>query len=95
MEFKLSLCPLQQCHFKVVDKVVPVMCCGQKMEEFVPPTPPMVLWRSNLAVEKIAHGSGYSVSSEGGGCGAPMLPEHYISMIAAVDGDTAERAWPQ
>ena len=39
MEFKLYYCThCGNIIFKVVDKGVPVMCCGQKMEELVPNT---------------------------------------------------------
>ena len=39
MEFKLYRCAhCGNIIFKVVDKGVPVMCCGQKMEELVPNT---------------------------------------------------------
>ena len=72
MEFKLYRCAhCGNVIFKVVDKGVPVMCCGQKMEEFVPNT------------------------TDGAMVEHPMLPEHYISMIAAVDGDTVTMKFPK
>ena len=79
MEFKLYRCAhCGNVIFKVVDKGVPVMCCGQKMEEFVPNTTDGAMEKHVPAVEKIAHGSGYSVSVKVGSVEHPMLPEHYI-----------------
>ena len=96
MEFKLYRCAhCGNVIFKVVDKGVPVMCCGQKMEEFVPNTTDGAMEKHVPAVEKIAHGSGYSVSVKVGSVEHPMLPEHYISMIAAVDGDTVTMKFPK
>jgi superoxide reductase len=63
---------------KVVDKKVPVVCCGQRMEELVPGTVeasiekhlPVVTWLDEktmkVEVGSIAH---------------PMLEEHHISFI--------------
>ena len=79
MEFKLYRCAhCGNVIFKVVDKGVPVMCCGQKMEEFVPNTTDGAMEKHVPAVEKTAHGSGYSVSVKVGSVEHPMLPEHYI-----------------
>ena len=63
---------------KIVDKKVPVVCCGQKMEELIPGTVeasvekhlPVVTWidEQTLKVEvgSVAH---------------PMLEEHHIAFI--------------
>ena len=89
MEFKLYRCAhCGNVIFKVVDKGVPVMCCGQKMEEITPNTTDAAQEKHVPVVEKTAHGSGNSVTVKVGGVEHPMLPEHYISLIAVVDGDT-------
>ena len=46
-------------------------------------------------VEKTPHGSGSSVTVKVGSVEHPMLPEHYISFIAAVDGDTVTMKFPK
>ena len=62
----------------VKDAGVPVMCCGQKMEEIIPCT-------TDAAVEK--HIPVYEVK-EGvvnvtvGSADHPMLPEHYIEWVS-------------
>ena len=62
---------------------------------FVPNTTDGAMEKHVPAVEKTAHGSGYSVSVKVGSVEHPMLPEHYISMIAAVDGDTVTMKFPK
>ena len=75
MEFKLYRCAhCGNVIFKVVDKGVPVMCCGQKMEEFVPNTTDGAMEKHVPAVEKTAHGSGYSVSVKVGSVEHPIAP---------------------
>ena len=87
MELKLYRCAhCGNIAFKVVDKGVPVMCCGQKMEELVPNTTDAAQEKHVPVVEKTPHGSGSSVTVKVGSVEHPMLPEHYISFIAAVDG---------
>lgn len=70
---------------------VPVMCCGQKMTEIVPGT-------TDAAVEKhvpVVKAEGSQVTVTVGAVEHPMLPEHYISFIAAVDGDTVTMKFPK
>ena len=63
---------------KVVDKKVPVVCCGQKMEELIPNTVdasgekhvPVVTWVDDKTL-KIEVGSVHH----------PMLPEHHIAFV--------------
>ena len=74
---------------------VPVMCCGQKMEEITPNTTDAAQEKHVPVVEKTAHGSGNSVTVKVGGVEHPMLPEHYISLIAVVDGDTVTMKFPK
>ena len=89
MELKLYRCAhCGNIIFKVVDKGVPVMCCGQKMEELVPNTTDGAMEKHVPVVERTAHGSGYSVSVKVGSVAHPMQPEHWINLIAAVSGDT-------
>ena len=62
----------------VRDMGVPVMCCGEKMQEIVPGT-------TDAAVEK--HVPAYEVKDNKvyvtvGAVEHPMLPEHYIEWIA-------------
>ena len=79
MEFKLYRCAhCGNIIYKVVDKGVPVMCCGQKMTELVPGT-------SDGAVEKhvpAAAVEGNLVTVQVGSVEHPMLEEHHIEFIA-------------
>ena len=74
--------------WKVVDKGVPLMCCGQKMEELVPGTTDGALEKHVPVVER----NGENVTIKVGSVAHPMLEEHYIQLIAAVteDGVTAQ-----
>lgn len=63
---------------KVVDKGVPVMCCGQKMTEMVPGS-------VDAAVEKhvpVVEQDGNKVTVKIGEVEHPMAEEHYIGFIA-------------
>ena len=71
------------------------MCCGQKMEEVVPNTTDGALEKHVPVVEKSAHGSGNSVTVKVGSVEHPMLPEHYIPLIAAVTEDTVVLKFPK
>ena len=96
MEFKLYYCThCGNIIFKVVDKGVPVMCCGQKMEELVPNTTDAAQEKHVPVVEKTPHGSGSSVTVKVGSVEHPMLPEHYIPLIAAVTEDTVVMKFPK
>ena len=82
MEMKLYRCAhCGNIVFKVVDKGVPVVCCGEPMQELVPNTTDGALEKHVPVVEKTAHGSGYSVTVKVGSVTHPMLPEHYINLI--------------
>lgn len=70
---------------------VPVMCCGQKMTEIVPGT-------TDAAVEKhvpVVKAEGAQVTVTVGAVEHPMLPEHYIPLIAAVTEDTVVMKFPK
>lgn len=96
MEMKLYHCAhCGNIVFKVVDKGVPVVCCGEPMQELVPNTTDGALEKHVPVVEKTAHGSGYSVTVKVGSVTHPMLPEHYINLIAAVSGDTVTFRFPK
>ena len=63
---------------KVVDAKVPVVCCGQKMEELIPNTVeasgekhvPVVTWIDD-----------HTLKVEVGSVHHPMLPEHHIAFV--------------
>ena len=63
---------------KVVDKKVPVFCCGQRMQELIPGTVeasvekhlPVVTWLDDKTIKV-----------EVGSVAHPMLEEHHISFI--------------
>ena len=63
---------------KVVDKKVPVVCCGEKMTELIPGTVdasvekhlPVVTWLDEKTIKV-----------EVGSVPHPMLPEHHIAFI--------------
>lgn len=63
---------------KMVDSGVPVVCCGQKMEELIPNTVdasgekhvPVVTWMDE-----------HHLKVEVGSVHHPMLPEHHIAFI--------------
>nr|AHF23665.1 superoxide reductase [uncultured bacterium Contig1532b] len=62
---------------KVVDKKVPVVCCGEKMEELVPSS-------TDAAVEKhvpVISVDGNIVTVSVGSVAHPMIPEHFIQFI--------------
>ena len=62
----------------VDNKGVPVMCCGEKMQELVPGTVDAALEKHVPVVEK----DGNKVSVKVGPVTHPMLEEHYIVFIA-------------
>lgn len=96
MELKLYRCAhCGNVVFKVVDKGVPVFCCGEAMQELVPNTTDGALEKHVPVVEKTQHGPGLSVNVKVGSVEHPMLPEHYIPIIAAVTGDTVTMRFPK
>ena len=80
---------------KLTSAQVPVKCCGEEMHVLEAGVTDAAQEKHVPVVEKTAHGSGYSVSVKVGSVEHPMLPEHYISMIAAVDGDTVTMKFPK
>lgn len=79
MELKFYIC--EHCGnivVKVKDAGVPVMCCGQKMNEIIPGT-------TDAAVEKhvpVYAKEGNLITVTVGAVAHPMLAEHYIEWIA-------------
>lgn len=62
---------------KVVDKNVPVVCCGERMEEIIPSS-------TDAAVEKhvpVIAVDGNIVTVSVGSVAHPMIPEHFIEFI--------------
>ncbi len=67
MEFKLYRCAhCGNIVFKVVDKGVPIMCCGEKMQELIPNTTDAATEKHVPMVEKVSHGGGFQSNREGG-----------------------------
>ena len=62
---------------KVVDKGVPLVCCGEKMEEIVPNTEDAVVEKHVPAVTV----DGANVHVQVGSVLHPMTPEHWITFI--------------
>lgn len=92
MEFKLYICPhCGNVVWKVVDQGVPVVCCGQKMEELVPGTTDASQEKHVPAIQR----DGDTVKISVGSVEHPMLEEHHISVIAAVSGDTVTLHFPR
>ena len=84
MELKLYRCAhCGNIAFKLVDKGVPLMCCGQKMEELVPNTTDGALEKHVPQITR----EGNHVTIQVGSTIHPMLEEHYIQFIAAVSGN--------
>lgn len=92
MEFKLYRCPVcGNIAWKLVDKGVPLFCCGEKMTELVPGV-------SDGAVEKhvpVLCRDGDQVTVQVGATPHPMEEDHSIQIIAAVSGDTATVRLPK
>ena len=63
---------------KVVDSRVPVVCCGEKMEELIPNT---VDASNEKHVPVVTRLDDDTIKVELGSVPHPMLPEHHISFI--------------
>lgn len=87
MEFKLYKC--RHCGnivYKIVDKGVPVVCCGEKMEEMIPNTTDGALEKH---VPSIQANDGIAAITVGEVI-HPMEEQHYIQFIAAQSGNTVK-----
>lgn len=63
---------------KVVDSKVPVVCCGEKMEELIPNT---IDASNEKHVPVVTFIKDHKIKVEVGSTPHPMLPEHHISFI--------------
>ena len=63
---------------KLVDANVPVVCCGEKMEELVPNTQDA---SNEKHVPVVTFLNDNTIKVEVGSVAHPMLPEHHISFI--------------
>ena len=63
---------------KVVDSKVPVVCCGEKMEELVPGTVDASLEKHVPVVTRLDENT---LKIQVGSVEHPMLPEHHIEWI--------------
>ena len=63
---------------KLVDSRVPVICCGEKMEELIPNTVDASQEKHVPVVTKL---DDCSIKVEVGSVPHPMLPEHHIAFI--------------
>ena len=63
---------------KVVDSKVPVVCCGEKMQELVPNT---VDASNEKHVPVVTRVDDCHIKIEVGSVAHPMLPEHHIAFI--------------
>lgn len=81
--------------FKAVDKGTPISCCGEVMQKLIPGTTDAALEKHVPVVEKHEVEGGYFVDVKVGSVAHPMLPEHYLPIIAAVSGDTVTIRLPK
>ena len=63
---------------KLIDSKVPVVCCGEKMEELIPNTTDA---SGEKHVPKVTRLDDQNIKVEVGSVAHPMLPEHYIAFI--------------
>ena len=63
---------------KIVDSGVPVVCCGEKMQELIPGTVDASLEKHVPHVTTLANGC---LKIEIGSVHHPMLPEHHIAFV--------------
>lgn len=92
MELKLYRCAhCGNIAFKLVDSGVPMVCCGQNMDELAPNVTDGALEKHVPAITR----DGDKVSVQVGSVVHPMLDAHYIQMIAAVTGNTVTFKLPK
>ena len=63
---------------KVVDSKVPVVCCGEKMEELIPGTVDASVEKHLPAVTRL---DDCTIKVQVGSVAHPMIPEHHIMFI--------------
>ncbi len=92
MEFKLYRCAhCGNVAHKLVDSGVPMVCCGEPMGELIPGTTDGSLEKHVPVVTR----DGEKVSVQVGSVIHPMLPAHWIQVIAAVGEDTVTIRLPK
>lgn len=92
MELKLYRCShCGNVAFKLVDKGVPLVCCGDAMDELIPGTTDGAREKHVPAISR----DGKEVTVQVGSVIHPMLEEHYIQIIAAAAGDTVTFRLPK
>jgi len=92
MEFRVYRCShCGNLAFKLVDSGVPMFCCGQEMDELAPNTTDGAFEKHVPAVSK----EGDKITVKVGSVPHPMVPEHYIQVIAAVADDTMTIRFPK
>jgi len=73
----------------IVASGVPIICCGEKMEQLIPQTADQSLEKHVPFVEEVQDGYIVSVGKE---VAHPMTEEHYIQFIELIiDGKIVER----
>jgi len=92
MEFKLYKCAhCGNVAYKVIDSGVPLVCCGENMGELKPGTTDGALEKHVPVITR----DGDKVNVQVGSVIHPMLPEHWIQVIAAVGADTVTIKLPK
>lgn len=76
---------------KVVDSGVPLVCCGEKMEELTPSTADTGAEKHLPVIERV---DGCTVRIKVGSAPHPMLPEHHIAFICIETEDGIQVAYP-
>jgi superoxide reductase len=92
MEFKLYKCShCGNVALKLVNSGVPMVCCGEKMSELIPGSTDGALEKHVPVITR----DGDRVTVQVGSVLHPMLPEHWIHVIAAVGEDTVTIRLPK
>lgn len=77
---------------KLVDSKVPLVCCGEKMEELAASTADTGAEKHLPVIERLDENT---VKVVVGSTLHPMLPEHHISFICLETGDGIQVAYPE
>lgn len=77
---------------KVVDSKVPLVCCGEKMEELTASTADTGAEKHLPVIERVDENT---VKVLVGSAPHPMLPEHHISFICLETEDGIQVAYPK
>lgn len=77
---------------KVVDSKVPMVCCGEKMEELVPSENDTGAEKHVPVAERLDR---YRIKVTVGSVPHPMMPEHHISFIVLETAHGFQVAYPK